>query len=50
MTVDELREYMIKYIGASAAVTQNTRLFIIAELESCSDERVIEIAQFWNML
>lgn len=50
MTIDELREYMIEYIGTSAPVTQDARLFIIAELESCSNERVVEIAQFWGVL
>lgn len=50
MTIDELREYMIEYVGTSTAVTQDIRLFVVAELESCSDERVVEIAQFWGVL
>lgn len=50
MTIDELREYMIEYIGTSAAVTEDIRNFILADLESCSDARVVEIAQFWGIL
>lgn len=55
VTVEELREICRQYLGAAwfsqrEMTWVNMIPAILGELDSCSDERVIEIAHMFNLI
>ena len=44
--IDSLRAYLMDYIGSSYIPYKE---IIVAEIESCNDDRLIEIAEYFNL-